>query len=410
MISGDDVRICALVPNDAGWQRVSLARPVVLGSGPEADVRLRRLARRHCRLEDHNGQVVAQDLTGGALTVAGRSVGRQVRLSAGAVLRLAGVPIVLLQERGATPWLSCGALGSACPKMWRAMAELALAGESGAPLLVTGESGSGKELASRVAHDASPRANAAFVALNCAALPAGLLEAELFGARRGAYTGSVDHRDGAFVRADGGTLLLDEVGELSAAAQAALLRVLETGEVQVVGGDVRRVDVRVIAATHRDLRAAVADGGFRLDLLHRLAVAEVQLPPLRARAVDLLPLLERFLGAPLPRDAAAALRDHGWPGNVRELRNVARRLAMRCGGASPTVAEVRRAIGIPPAPAPSPHRRALVAGLLETCPTVGAAHRASGLPRSTFFRYVKELRSPMTPDAPAAAPVGVLMT
>ena len=112
MISGDDMRICALVPVDTGWERVSLARPVVLGSGPEADVRLRRLARRHCRLEDHNGEVVAQDLTGGALTVAGRSVGRQARLSAGTVLRLAGVPIVLLEERGVRPWLSCGALGS----------------------------------------------------------------------------------------------------------------------------------------------------------------------------------------------------------------------------------------------------------------------------------------------------------
>ena len=286
--------------------------------------------------------------------------------------------------------------------MWRALAELALAGESGAPLLITGESGSGKELASRFAHDASPRANADFVALNCAALPAGLLEAELFGARRGAYTGSVDNRDGAFSRADGGTLLLDEVGELSAAAQAALLRVLETGDVQVIGGEVRHVDVRVIAATHRDLHGAVADGRFRLDLLHRLAVAEVHLPPLRARPADLQPLLERFLETPLPKSAAAVLRGHDWPGNVRELRNVARRLTMRCGGASPTVDEVRRAIGIPVRPDPPPFRRALVADLLARHPTVGAAHRASGLPRSTFFRYVKELKEPVVAESPAA--------
>jgi len=389
----EEARTCALVPSATGWRRIDLSRAVVFGSAADADVRLARLAPHHCELDAEGDTILVRALHGQQLQVGGRAVGRQTQVGPGTVLRLAGVPIVLLAEDRGRRWLSGGELGSASPSMWRAMAELALAGESGAQVLITGESGSGKELASRFAHAASPRAHRPFVALNCAALPAGLLEAELFGSRAGAYTGSVGHRDGAFARAHGGTLLLDEVGELSPPAQAALLRVLETGEVQVVGGEVRRVDVRVIAATHRDLHDEVVEGRFRLDLLHRLAVAEVHLCPLRARPADLCPLLEHFLGASLPAGAREVLTSHRWPGNVRELRNVARRLAMRCGGASPTLPELRRAMGTTIEEASAPERRALVASMLARCPTVSAAHRATGLPRSTFFRYVKQLRA-----------------
>lgn len=397
-----DLTVCALVPEGHAWRRVALAEGVEFGSGVQAQVRLPRLARRQCLLRAKGDSVLVRDLTGDGLAHQGRRLGASARLPAGTVLRLAGVPVVLLSQRGEGDWLQAGGLGSASPEMWRAMAELALAGESGAPLLICGESGVGKELASRFAHQVSPRASAPFVALNCAALPAGLLESELFGSRRGAYTGSVDHRAGAFARADGGTLLLDEVGELSAAAQAALLRVLETGEVQVVGGEAHRVDVRVIAATHRDLHRAVAEGRFRLDLLHRLGVAEVRLPALRARPADIPALLGEFLGATLPAGAPALLRRHRWPGNVRELRNVARRIAMRCGGQAPTLAEVQRAMGELPTREAASDRRALVQRLLQVSPSVAAAQRASGLPRSTFFRYMKALRE--AERSPAMAP------
>ncbi|MCO4760015.1 MAG: sigma-54-dependent Fis family transcriptional regulator [Myxococcales bacterium] len=385
-----------LVPTAHSWRRHSLGDPVIVGSGPSADVQLPRLASQQGRFEWLGGQVRVRDLTGAGLVLGGKRVGATARVDVGTVLRLAGVPILILRGEGSDggrPWLQAGQMRSSCPNLWQAFAELAIAGESEAPLLIRGETGAGKELASRLAHDVSPRADRPFVALNCAALPPGLLEAELFGSRRGAYTGSVDNREGAFSRASGGTLFLDEVGELSPPAQAALLRVLETGEVQVVGGDMRRVDVRVVAATHRDLAKAVRAGRFRLDLLHRLAVAEVTLPPLRSRTADLVPLLEGFIGTHLPSGAGEVLRQHRWPGNVRELKNVGRRINMRTGGAPPSLSDLCRAIGKPARGPALPQRRELVADLLQSCSTVAAAHRASGLPRSTFFRYVKQLRS-----------------
>ncbi len=388
------------VPAGAQWREVVVDDRVVVGSSAHADVRLPHAAPRHCQLEPRPDGLCVRDLGGGDLRIAGAPLGQRGTLRPGQVLRVAGGPVVCLAKAPAgpkRPWVQAGRMGSATPAMWQTFADLALAGESGAPLLIGGESGAGKELAARFAHDASARADGPWVALNCAALPAGLLEAELFGARKGAFTGAVAHRDGAFVRADGGTLLLDELAELSPAAQAALLRVLETGEVQVVGGAVQRVDVRVIAATHRDLRQAVAAGAFRLDLLHRLAVTEVRLPALRERPRDLGPLLAHFLGAPVSAPCAQVLQRHPWPGNVRELRNVAARLAMRTGGRSPGPAELSRALG-PRAAAPAPgsvrrERRTLVAELLATSATVSDAQRASGLPRSTFFRYVRRLRA-----------------
>jgi two-component system nitrogen regulation response regulator GlnG len=215
------------------------------------------------------------------------------------------------------------------------------------PVLVRGETGTGKELAARSLHEQSPRAGRPFFAVNLATLPPPLAAAELFGARKGSYTGAVQDLPGWFGRADGGTLFLDEVGEAPTEVQAMLLRVLETGEIVPVGSQApRRVDVRVVSATDADLEQAVARGAFRAPLLHRLAGYSIRLPPLRSRREDIGRLLVHFLarelaalGTTLPQAALGAepwlpaslvarLVRHDWPGNVRQLRNVARQLAI----------------------------------------------------------------------------------
>ncbi|GAA6118906.1 sigma-54 dependent transcriptional regulator [Acidovorax sp. FG27] len=211
---------------------------------------------------------------------------------------------------------------------------IGLAAASDAPVLIEGETGTGKELVARALHRHSPRAGGPFVALNCAAIPKELLESELFGHVKGAFTGAAADRPGCFRAADGGVLLLDEIGDMALDVQAKLLRALQEGEVTPLGSHRPvKVRVRVLAATHRDLAAAVRDGRFREDLRFRLDVLHIVLPPLRERLADIVPLAEHFLrraAAPQPpkrlsADAARALLDHTWPGNVRELRNAMER-------------------------------------------------------------------------------------
>ena len=206
-----------------------------------------------------------------------------------------------------------------------------------APVLLLGESGTGKELAARAIHDAGPRSGHAFVALNCGAIAQNLFEAELFGHEKGAFTGASDRREGAFQRADRGTLFLDEVGELSDDAQTKLLRVLESGEVRRVGGaETTFPDVRVVAATNRDLTSDVQRGKFRSDLYFRLAVLAVRLPALRERRED-IPLIAATVAKrihpemQIEPEALAALKAHDWPGNARELRNVLTRAYVLTG-------------------------------------------------------------------------------
>ncbi|MGQ0561298.1 MAG: sigma-54-dependent transcriptional regulator [Gemmatimonadota bacterium] len=208
-----------------------------------------------------------------------------------------------------------------------------------ARVLITGESGTGKELVAAALHARSRRADAAFIRVNSAALPRELIESEMFGHEKGAFSGAHAVHRGKFELADGGTLFLDEIGDLSADAQAKLLRVLETGEFQRVGGEQQiKVDVRVIAATNRDLRRELAEGRFRDDLYHRLNVIPIELPPLRARKEDVPELVAHFLARwqartgrkppVLTSDALAALAWYDWPGNVRELANLCERIAI----------------------------------------------------------------------------------
>jgi transcriptional regulator with GAF, ATPase, and Fis domain len=210
-------------------------------------------------------------------------------------------------------------------------------------VLLTGESGTGKEVIARFIHRASPREGGPFVAVNCAALPEQLLESELFGHERGAFTGAQQSKPGQIELAAGGVLFLDEVGEMSPSAQAKLLRVLQEREFQRLGGTRPiKANVRVIAATNRELRRALTRGDFREDLYYRLHVFEIRLPPLRRRPEDILPLSEAFLAdigrsfarspAGITREAQRALLEYSWPGNVRELRNVLERAAIVCEG------------------------------------------------------------------------------
>ncbi|HEX8272175.1 MAG TPA: sigma-54 dependent transcriptional regulator [Longimicrobiaceae bacterium] len=229
------------------------------------------------------------------------------------------------------------------PALVEVFKQVGRVGPSAATVLVTGESGTGKELVARALHRTSPRAAGPFVAVNCAAIPEDLLESELFGHEKGAFTGAVARKIGRFERAHGGTLFLDEIGDMSLVLQAKILRALQEREVERLGGEERiPLDVRVVAATHRDLAALIDEGEFREDLFYRLAVVRLHLPPLRERAGDLRALALHYAARfareharPVRALAAATLERleaHQWPGNVRELRNVVERAVLLAPG------------------------------------------------------------------------------
>jgi len=280
-------------------------------------------------------------------------------------------------------------------------------------VLITGETGTGKELVARAIHRRSRRASRAFIVVNCAAIPRDLIASELFGHEKGAFTGALQRRLGRFELAEGGTIFLDEVGEVSSETQVALLRVLQEREFERVGGRERiQVDVRVIAATNRDLKVAVADGTFRQDLFYRLNVFPIEVPPLRDRREDIPALVEHFMGR-YARKAGKAFRrvskrtldhlqSHLWPGNIRELQNVIERSVIvsdtdelivdeSCLSAAP---QVESQLGLPGTLAV--HEKTIIKDALRACggrvfgPS-GAAARL-GIPRSTLESKIRALK------------------
>ena len=307
-----------------------------------------------------------------------------------------------------------GLIGNS-PQMQRVFTVLRQVAPTSATVLILGESGTGKELVARAVHLNSPRRERHFVAMNCAALSEGLIESELFGHTKGAFTGAVTAKEGRIVYADGGTLFLDEVGDMPLETQAKLLRVLETREVQPVGGNrTQKVDIRLVAATNRDLRALVAKGRFREDLLYRLAVVSIELPALRERQGDLPLLIDHFLldfarlhgrpSRPVSPEARAVLLRHPWPGNVRELRNAIETMVLLADGDTIQLDDVPDALREGAAQAPPPRqgyelggrslaeveRDLIVANLALVEGNRQRAAQVLGMGERTLYRKIKE--------------------
>ncbi|WP_394823899.1 sigma 54-interacting transcriptional regulator [Pendulispora albinea] len=317
---------------------------VLVGQSPACALQLtdREVSRRHIALEPRAGRLHLRDLgsTNGTYLEKLRII--EAELSGGEVVRIGSTCLrfdrmPLAPASAPPPPLNAfGRLLGASPEMRRLYPLCARLARASIAVLVEGETGTGKELLAESLHEQGPRAQGPFIVFDCTAVPANLVESELFGHERGSFTGAVASRRGVFEQADGGTLLIDEIGELDLALQPKLLRALERSEVRRVGGDrARKFDVRVISATRRNLDQEVQAGRFRDDLFHRLAVARIELPPLRRRTGD-IPRLARALWSSmggdegeLPEALVRQWNDDAWPGNVRELRNaVVRRLAL----------------------------------------------------------------------------------
>ncbi len=302
--------------------------------------------------------------------------------------------------------------------MRRVMAQLERVAASESRVCIFGETGTGKELVARTIHERSPRAAGSFVTLNCAAVPAELIESELFGHEKGSFTGASGRHIGKFEQADQGTIFLDEIGDMPLNMQAKLLRVLEEGEVERIGGDKAvRVNVRVLVATHRDLEARVREEKFRQDLFHRIHVFPLTLPPLRERGDDIPALVEHFAAQvcaqngwkpiPFTAEAMEALRSHSWPGNVRELRNIVERLMLLATDGQVDLATVQLAlpktssgVGIAPASVgagpladrvQSFEREVILSELKRSHQNMSMAAKALGLERSHLYKKAEQL-------------------
>ena len=310
--------------------------------------------------------------------------------------------------------LNIGRMVAEAPAMKRVLDCVKAVANSNANVLVYGESGTGKELVTRAIHESSPRKHAPFVAINCAAIPGNLLESELFGHEKGAFTGATDRKIGKFEQADGGSLFLDEIGEMDLSLQAKLLRAIEQQEFQRVGGNQTiRTDVRFIAATNKDLRLSVREGKFREDLYFRINVFPIHLPPLRERREDIIPLAKFFLKkfclemgrrpAEIDRKAQESLLENPWPGNVRELQNAIERATIMLQGDVLTAADFQFHHGPDPFAADKDsftipasgfnledHERSLIVQALErTGQNKSRACRLLGISRATL-RYRME--------------------
>jgi DNA-binding NtrC family response regulator len=332
---GDALKLVVLGGPSDGSER-TLTASLSVGADPRNDLCLqdRGVSRRHAEFRLKDGRAWVRDLgSRNGTTLDGVRV-TEAELQLGSVVMLGETPVALyprwhVREVDPSSRHHFGDLYGTSLAMREVFAILERVAESNVTVLVEGESGTGKELAARSLHQSSARAKKPYVVFDCTTVTKELAESELFGHVRGAFSGAVADRDGAFRQADGGTIFLDELGELPLDLQPKLLRVLESGEARRLGDTQhRKVDVRVLAATHRDLHAEVRRGRFRSDLLYRLNVVRVQLPPLRARPEDIGLIAERLLvgqlapGSKVEGRNLERLMSYSWPGNVRELRNV----------------------------------------------------------------------------------------
>lgn len=401
-----------------GGQRVPLPidEPLRVGSSPSVELRLEDpyLSSHHAtlRVARGGGVVVVDEGSKNGTFVDGVAIERAwARL--GAVIRFGRVSVRVISGdpglRGGEE-LPEGPIIGGSTTFRQLLRTLERVARLRAPVLLRGETGTGKEMAARVVHRASERRDRPFVAINCGAIPESLAESELFGHVRGAFTGAHRDRLGAFGRADGGTLLLDEVAELPPLIQAKLLRVLETGRVLAVGAEQEQhVDVRIVAATHRDLESMVETSELREDLYHRLGVLTVPLPPLRERRDDIPLLLRHFarratleLGYPveLTESAVMAAERHAWPGNIRALRNAVLRAGALADGPIDAHALVPNPVMAPAEEVPPgclvvqrgswlAMRRALLEQIIADEGSIRRAAKYLGIPRTTLSNWLR---------------------
>lgn len=399
-----------------GGESFDITSRMVLGSSSGADLRVedRTVSRMHVELEPRPDGLWVRDLESSNGTFVDAVRVSVARVSPGQALRV-GATIFRLNARAATSeeslWPSdrYGPLLGQSEVMRDLFRRIARVAATESTVLLHGETGTGKELVASAFHDASARSAGPFVVVDCASMPANLLEGELFGHVKGAFTDARDDRAGAIEAASGGTLFLDEIGELPLSMQPALLRALESRKIRRLGETrMRDVDIRVVAATHRDLRAMVNEGTFREDLYFRLAVIPLFLPPLRERPDDLPLLVRRFLpaGTVLPDGIMEELARRAWPGNVRELRNWVERIVALGPEALdlPDAGPPKRAGDMPRVDLNEPFKaqrerwlthleREYVVGLLDRHHgEVAAAAEAAGLDKSYIHRLVRKHR------------------
>ncbi|MBI2346208.1 MAG: sigma 54-interacting transcriptional regulator [Deltaproteobacteria bacterium] len=347
-LTTETLHFCITPVKGTGQERTIRRLPVTLGGAAGNDIVVSEdpyVSRTHCVIEQSPAGLLLRD-TGSrnATWWQGAKIASQVLPPAGAFVIGKTHVSYRIEERVETVAPSrrrrCGELLGASRALQEIFALIERVAPSDATVLIQGESGTGKELCARAIHAASLRANRPFVAINCGALPANIVESELFGHERGAFTGATSQHRGVFEQAHGGTLFLDEIGEMSIELQTRLLRVLETRTVRRVGGTAEiNVDCRLVAATHQELRALVTEGRFREDLYYRLYVVPIVIPPLKERSEDVELMIDHYLQALAPKGQRAvcspaareALRRYRWPGNVRELRNTLQRALLLAG-------------------------------------------------------------------------------
>ena len=399
------------IQDDGGGRRVALATPrVVVGTSRDADIVVRdpTVSARHCALSVLGSGVAIEDMGSTNGTFVGSARVKEAWGAAGTTVALGRSTLVFLPVRESRigdestidPGDPLPSVAGGSTIMRQLASQVRRLARHNAPVLISGETGTGKELIARALHQQGPREAKPFVAINVSALPRELIESELFGHERGAFTGATSKRLGAFREAEGGTLFLDEIGELPLEAQPKLLRALDGYEVRRVGaiGSGNRANVRVVAATHVPLEDRVTKGLFRRDLFHRLEVFVVHVPALRARRGDIAPVARALLEILAPEigqrsltpHALARLTAHEWPGNVRELRNV----LYRAGDLAPhsdviDAGDVDLAMRKSADEEPSPLTPSIARAILEEHKgNVSAAARAVNWPRTSFRKLL----------------------